>query len=46
MQFEEELCHFGRTHHLIHSKAYFPKAVAVPSAGIVGTSLLKTSFED
>jgi len=46
MQIEEELCHFGSTQHLIHSKAYFPKAVAVLSAKIVGISLLKTSFED
>jgi hypothetical protein len=46
MQIEEELCHFERTHHLIYSKAYFPKALAVLSAGIVGISLLKTSFED
>jgi len=44
MQIEEELCHFGSTHHLIYSKAYFPKAV--PYAEIIGLSLLKTSFED
>jgi hypothetical protein len=45
MQIEEELCHFGSTHHLIHTKAYFSKAVVVPPAEIVGITLLKMSFE-
>jgi hypothetical protein len=46
MQTEEELCHFGSTHNLIRSKAYFPKAVAFLSAEIVGISPLKASFEE